>query len=58
MPIDFKLSIDIATSANTETIDRQSDPQTETDDGLVVAANDNEIRWPFIPLPKDWYASP
>ena len=58
MQIDFKLSIDIATSATTETIDRQSDPQTETDDEFVVAANDNEIRWPFIPLPKDWYASP
>jgi hypothetical protein len=56
MRIEFKLLVnDVATSAQ-ETIDRQSEPQA--DDELVLAANDNEIRWPLIPLPKDWYASP
>lgn len=55
MRIDLKLLIDDVGTSATETIVRRSDP---ADDELVVAANDNEIRWPLIPLPKDWYASP
>jgi hypothetical protein len=56
MRIEFKLLIDDVATGAKETIDRQSEPQA--DDELVLAANDNEIRWPLIPLPKDWYASP
>jgi hypothetical protein len=56
MRIDFKLLVDDVSTGATETIDPQSEPQADNE--LVVAANDNEIRWPLIPLPKDWYASP
>jgi hypothetical protein len=52
--VDFDLTIDFVTNA-LKSIDSRPDPQADSE--KVVAANDNEMRWPLIPFPEDWNAS-
>ncbi|MET4315738.1 hypothetical protein BjapCC829_06440 [Bradyrhizobium barranii] len=54
MRIDFRLAADTAPS-DLALKDRQVDPQTQGTE--PTAANDNDVTWPFIPFPEDWYAS-
>jgi hypothetical protein len=54
MQIYFEVAADVAESG-AELKDQQRD--AERGDEPVVAANDNGLRWPFIPFPDGWYAS-
>ena len=54
MQTDFDLSAEAAEIA-AEPRDQRTDPDAENE--MVVAANDNGLRWPVIPFPAGWYAS-
>jgi hypothetical protein len=54
MQTDFDAAVDVA-AIGVELTNRQTVP--EADNEAAVAANDNGLRWPFIPFPEDWYAS-
>jgi hypothetical protein len=54
MQIDFELAADTA-KVDAEAKDQQTDPGAENE--MVVAGNDNGLRWPLIPFPEGWYAS-
>jgi hypothetical protein len=52
--IDFDRAADAA-KPGAELEDQQADADAENE--MVVAANDNGLRWPLIRFPEGWYAS-
>lgn len=54
MKIDFDRAADAA-KPGAELEDQQADADAENE--MVVAANDNGLRWPLIRFPEGWYAS-
>jgi hypothetical protein len=52
--VNFDLTADFVTNALKST-DGRPDPQADNE--KLIIANDNGMRWPFIPFPEDWYAS-
>jgi hypothetical protein len=53
MQTDFDAAAEIAEIA-VELTNQQIDPEVHNEP--VLAASDNGLSWPLIPLPEDWYA--
>ena len=52
----MKIHFDVAADAAKIGADlRDQQIASETDHEPVVAANDNELSWPLIPFPEDWW---
>jgi len=55
MQVDFDVPATDVAAIGIEASDQRAD--LETGNERAVAANDNEMRWPLVPFPEDWYAS-
>jgi hypothetical protein len=55
MQVDFDVPAVGVAAVGIEASDQQAD--LATDNERAVAANGNDMRWPLVPFPEDWYAS-
>lgn len=54
--VEFDRLLDAVNTAVTDVPHQNYGDQLAVD-GPLVAANDNQLAWPFIPFPDGWYAS-
>jgi hypothetical protein len=55
MQVDFDVPVADVTATGIEASSQKADPEIDNEQNAV--ANDNGMRWPIVPFPKDWYAS-